>query len=236
MILLITGTINVDSDLAFVSLKETEERLEQYIYSIKYAIQNYEEITHVIFCENSGYNYNYDFLYDIAEKYGKSLTVLSFEGNSKMVALKGKGYGEGEIIRFALENDRILFDSQCFYKLTGRLVVENMNNVMKKTKEENAFFACNYKKNQRFVTTHFYKVNTAFYKKELMSSYMRVNDKIGFFLEHVFFDVLRGLNIKSFGVLPIINGVSGTTGNSYKGSFMKIVLNRILLKMGHFNI
>ncbi len=44
--------------------------------------------------------------------------------------MEKKGYGEGEIISYALNNSKYLKNSESFYKLTGGLTVENINDVL----------------------------------------------------------------------------------------------------------
>ena len=45
---------------------------------------------------------------------------------------QGKGYGEGEIIEYALKNSAFLHSEREFIKLTGRITIENLDAIIRK--------------------------------------------------------------------------------------------------------
>lgn len=97
-ILLITAAIDVSKDnVPFTKITNTQERLSQYIQSIIFAINNYNQIHTIIFCENTNYLYDYSDLISKAKDKDKILEILLFKGKTEVYREKGKGYGEGEI-------------------------------------------------------------------------------------------------------------------------------------------
>ena len=231
-VLLITGAINIKSSLmSFLEVKNCEERLNQYIFSIKYAIDNYSLITHIVFCENTNYSFDYKELVEYANQRCKVLEIIKFNGNYEILYNKGKGYGEGEIIKFALKNSNILNKSDAFYKLTGRVIIRNMDSVIHATKRRNAFIyypSKIYRGNLSYISTIFYKSDRSFYETNLINEYLKVDDKNQQFLEYLFLTILKNHPIKSFGVYPLISGQSGTTGLNYDLSKSKITIEEIV--------
>ena len=57
----------------------------------------------------------------------EKLESLSFTGNEKRIASCGKGYGEDDIIEYALKHSDLLKEATYFCKLTGWLKVDNIN-------------------------------------------------------------------------------------------------------------
>jgi hypothetical protein len=237
--LLITGAIDISKFFVpFVKITDLQERLQQYLDSLEYAINHYSEVNHIVFCENTNYQHDFSDLQKKAEQNGKTLEILTFSGDYEKIQQKGKGYGEGEIIKYALENSKILAQSDCFYKLTGRLMVENMGKIIRSTKSENAFvFSSLFEKKERcfYAKTAFYKVSTEFYKQNLLNAYLEVDDTQHRYLEHVFYEKLLKFPIKSFIAYPNLAGISGTSGTSYQISKKEFLKNKIFAKLGFFD-
>ena len=234
--LLITGAIDISNfAVPFVKIIDLEERLQQYLDSLEHAINHYSEVDSIVFCENTNYKHDYSDLQEKAKKRGKELEILTFQGDYETLQKKGKGYGEGEIIKYALNHSAILAKSDCFYKLTGRVVVENMNQIMRSTTAENAFiFSPLHERNTyKYVRTLFYKVSTSFYKQTLIDAYLDVDDFRNMYLEHVFFDRLRDSSTTSFRIYPKFIGISASDGKtSYALSRKELRRNKLFAKFG----
>lgn len=237
-ILLITGAIDISSfDIPYTSVVDIEKRKSQYLYSIEYAIENYSEINHIVFCENTNYCYDYSRIYQKAKSYNKVLEVLTFLGDYNAIQRHGKGYGEGEIIKYALENSVLMKNADIFFKLTGRLVVTNFDSVVKKTKERSAFvYYPSIKYSVDHISTIFYKVDKNIYLRELNDVFMHVNDNDDKYLERLFFLKLRNCDIVSFSRLPKISGQSGSSGLTYDLSGSEYFIESILNYLGIHNI
>ncbi|MCD8013364.1 MAG: hypothetical protein LUG99_09340 [Lachnospiraceae bacterium] len=233
MLLLITGCISVSADTPFVRVRKEEERLEQYLATLKWALTS-SPFDEIIFCENSCYDYDFEaFCQSLNNK--KRFEYLTFEGDRNKTVKFGKGYGEGEIIKYAPNNSKFLKHRPFFYKITGKLIVDNIYDVASNT-TENRFM--NYCERIDKVDTKFYKVRTEDYIKYLQDAYYEVDDTNNMYLERVIRKYLKENNIKykSFSCIPIIVGVSGTTGKEYKRpSVRRLGLYNFLCKMGLYN-
>lgn len=70
---------------------------------------------------------------------GDSIYRNSFQGDVDAVRMKGKGYGEGEILAYLYENSSIMQRSRYYYKITGRLTINNIDKIHLPDKPENMF-------------------------------------------------------------------------------------------------
>lgn len=139
--LIITGCIALTQNVPNVRISNVNERFHEYKESIQWALCN-SPFRNAIFCDNSGYDLALleDFKV-VAFRQQKEFEILSFQGNKEEVAIHGKGYGEGGIIKYVLEHSVLLYKSDCFYKRTGRLKISNID--VKRTPKE-IYFNLNY--------------------------------------------------------------------------------------------
>ena len=155
-----------------VSLKDENSRIRLTIESIEKWLAISSDLRLVI-CDGS----NFDFSKIATEKFPQAnIECLFFENDRKSVGLYGKGYGEGEIVKYALQNSVYLKESDFFAKCTAKLWVENFFECLKCW---NGTFLCKgyfsnvflLKKTQfSYVDTRFYLVNKSFYLKKFSLS------------------------------------------------------------------
>ena len=190
--LIITGCIYPNKNQKYLVVSNVEDRLNQYIESIIYYI-NDSVISNIVFCENSNFNYkDVKVLYDIANKRGKHFEWLSFSGNSENVVKYGKGYGEGEIIEYALENSGLLNKCKVFAKITGRLKISNINCIVNGIRvKQGSVNADIYRK--KGIDTRFYIIDKSLYCKYFLKAYTHTNDtqKKAVALEDVFYNTIK---------------------------------------------
>ncbi|BDU51420.1 hypothetical protein [Haliovirga abyssi] len=234
--LLLTGTIRPNLNTPYLNLVDSDKRRKQYIENLE-KILKLKEVKNIIFCENTNYNFELDEGFKrlrlIAKENNKLIELISFLGNEDMIIKKGKGYGEGEILKYAILNSEILKkieneEDDSFFKLTGRLYIENLNFLLK-VKSKNTFFK-QYPRTKS-VDTRFFKVSIKFYKAELIDIYENVDDRTFYFLEHCFYAQLKNKKTTYFKQYPIFKGESGSTGEIYRKDF-KVFLLKIYNKLG----
>ncbi|MGO4770974.1 hypothetical protein ACEN2I_04885 [Flavobacterium sp. W22_SRS_FK3] len=187
----------------------------------------------IIICDNSNYVYCNEIV-SLATKNDKILEVLNFEGNKEKSKVLGKGYGEGEIMNYILNNSKYIQSHDSFFKVTGKLFVENYNNYLNFKGVDFAFdysYSFFWKKEKvQCVFTNFYFANLISYKNILKDEYLKVKDSEGLFLEHVYAFALQkenSLNIVS--ILPAISGISGSSGVSYNRKLINLIKKILLL-------
>ncbi|MFZ4801565.1 MAG: hypothetical protein ACOYLR_06200, partial [Chlorobium sp.] len=183
-------------------------------------IKIYADIN-IVLCDGS----NFDFSLIVKNQFpNANIECLYFNNSSSLVSLYGKGYGEGEIVKYALDNSIILNKYNSFSKCTSKLWLVNYFEYVKAWSGH--LFLCDcciasYRKifniKPAFVDTRFYITNKSFYQKHLSLAYLNVRDADGYFLEHCFKDIIVTENIKRYisPVSLVLQGVSGSSGLSY---------------------
>ena len=231
MCLVITGCMCPDKNIPVLAIRGKDERRAQYEESIRFYIEN-TQIKNIIYCDNSGAVPDGD-LVKLAEKNGKRFECLSFIGNSEIAIQKGKGYGEGEIMNFVIENSKIFDGCDYFAKVTGRLKLLNLDTVMRFSKIYKNYFVF---KNNEFVDTRFYMMKKSDFVDCLRNAHNLVSDKNKFYLEHAFAKTLfeKGVSYRSFPVALNIEGISGSTGRKYHSSKYKIFAKSVLMFTRHY--
>lgn len=235
-ILLLTASVNpAASKTPFTHILDPKVRLAEYLQNIKKIIAE-NVFEKIVFCENTNYNYDYSQIVAFAKSKNVTLEPLVFEGNYEKISQQGKGYGEGQIIKYAIMNSRLLMPDSVFYKLTGRIFVRNIASIVKKNKDKDIIFIKAQRK-VKIVDARFFKTSVAFFKEHLLDEFVKVNDPEKHYLEMVYFEKLKNFNgISRFNEFPYFLGVSGSTGKKYDQSLYEYLKYSLLLKTGFLNI
>lgn len=228
MIILLTGCIN-PKGMALTTLSNQEERKAQYIKAIQYYLTNTS--FKIVFSENSGTDISNLFQDDIES--GR-MEYLSFLGNQNKK--RGKGYGECEIIDYALDNSKLIHFSkdQRIAKITGRLIIKNIKGILRL---HNLLFSkqtvfCSINSDLSFPDSRLIVAPVSFYRVFLNSKEL-INDSNGYYFEHALCDTLKKENDYSYSpflFMPCIEGVSGSTGEVYSGEMRGSIFNLRYIK------
>lgn len=238
VVLLMTGCIAADTNQPYHKLNDWNERLDQYVAAIDFYIKE-SIFTKIVFCDNSNFKscvFN-DFKI-FAESVGKQFEYLTFMGDAEKYSKGGKGYGEGEIIEYALNNSELICKAKSFVKVTGRLKVKNSQKVFGCLNEGMNLFNRDIYSGRKGIDTRFYAVDTLFYKNKLLDKYhnCQIHNKS---IEFIFWDFLI-TDKKSWRctfAYPNVDGINGALSNNYsEESKFKIKLFSILCKFNLFNI
>lgn len=220
MILLLTGCINPNG-MTMTILSNQEERKNQYINAIRFYLSNTNH--QIVFAENSGTDISH--IFHKAIESGK-MEYLTFYGNKNKE--RGKGYGECEIIEYAIEHSKLIQTSKDLriIKITGRLIVKNITNLIRWHRflfsKRTVFCAIN--SDLSFPDSRFIIAPISFYKIFLHSK-EKINDSEGYYFERALCDTLKKektFPFSPFLLMPQIEGVSGSTGEVYTKKHMSI--------------
>lgn len=218
-VLLITGCIKPNLNVFKISLTDTDQRLVQYIKSIKWSIEK-TMFKNIVFVDNSGFPAD-TAMVEYASKRDKNFEWLSFIGNEKMITACGKGFGEGEMIEYAFRNSELMKKSMYFCKLTGRLRVDNINRFTKHADINRIYLwtvGLNAKKHSDGIETRFYGMPIKVYNDVFIDAYRDVNDERGMWLERTFYRKYCASIVKCHAIplYPDFSGQSGSMGIDYK--------------------
>ena len=184
----------------------------------------------IVLCDGSNYNFE-----PIIKERFPNLDVecLRFQNSKLKVAFQGKGYGEGEIIEYALKNSSTLDKCDTFIKCTGKLWVSNYDCFLKSW---NGIFSANvhfknifnFKRTKiEYVDTRFYIVNKKFFIENFLDLHFRTSFEKHGSIESLLYEKVTSLHLNRFIPIsnPIINGVSGGCGAYYKNNFKRQLKN-----------
>jgi len=230
MLLILTGTICPAKETEFLALRDEGERLRQYEESIRFFL-NTKTFQKIIFCENSNYGaQKLSYLKEEAKGQNTLLEILSFQGDNRQTRLCGKGFGEGEIMKYVFENSRILSGEASFVKVTGRLKVDNIGEIVSKIKEGQCYFNIPNRTHREMYDTKIYVMPSELFRRLFLNAYDKVMDSEGIYLEKVYTAIIRehGIKVKNFPRFPRVTGVSASTGADYVYTEWKCKIKDIL--------
>lgn len=212
-IILLTGCINPNG-MSFTTLTDISIRINQYIAAINFYLQNTD--LPIVFVENSDTdlrNYTNSFTSE------KKIEILSFKGNNNKE--RGKGYGEAEIIEYALNNSRIIKSKKnCnIIKITGRLIIKNIVSVINQRffSQRKKSIIVSFNSDFSFADSRIIIAPKAFYLSFLINK-EEINDSDNHYFEIVLSDTIKKeatFHFYPFYIEPQIYGQSGTTSEIY---------------------
>jgi hypothetical protein len=215
-LILLTACVNPEG-MKYTKLQDSEQRKIQYIEALDWYIKNTK--FNIIFAENS--NCDFSFLYT---KYIEEnrLEYLTYNGNDYDKSF-GKGFGEANIIKYAINNSRLILENDFIIKITGRVKVLNINKLIDIGKNG---IQCR-SVNDNFVESTVFSFPIKFYKKYFIKNIHSINDSKGVFFENALCKSINEQNefLKNeFKMKPIIDGFRGTTGKKYSDKWQNFLL------------
>jgi hypothetical protein len=223
-----------------VLLKNKDERIRLALQSVERWLKIDPNIS-IVLCDGS----SFDFSRLIAEEFPNAqIECLNFENDQDLVKKYGRGYGEGEIVRYALNHSKSIMTSGCFVKCSSMLWVENFK---KCAQYWNGRFLCKgvfinvfsiFKKTKlSYVDTRFYIVSNSFYRQHFENAHFQIDRALGHGLENCFHDIVLKDDIRRslFNVAPIICGVGGGIGAYYKNSLKRRLKETLRLEIVRTN-
>ncbi len=238
MLAIITGTINPPQQMGQLALRDEKERLRQYEESIRFFLKS-GAFSKIAFCENSNYGAEgFSHLFEIAEREGIELELLSFQGNTQKSCIHGKGYGEGEIMEYVFSHSEIVHGESYFVKITGRLRVDNMKDIVFRMDESRTYFNIPNRTIRDIYDTRIYGMSVEQFKRFFINAYDQVTDNEGLFLESVYTRIIQNNKIKiyNFPRYPRLVGISGSGGTIYSYIEWKSKIRDIFSLMNLYRI
>ena len=150
---------------------------------------------------------------------GTHIEQINYMQATDDIIEKGKGYGEGRLIEFAINNSKLLAREEYFFKCTGKVYVRNFKIIAEIIRANN--ISCLFWRHMKDGTSmqpwadcRFFFTSKEFAKKHLIPAYIKSNDKKDPCEYHVFEMLNQNVDIGR-GVRPFISGYSGGTGEAY---------------------
>lgn len=236
-ILLTSSVIAYDSGVA---LKDAQERGRLTLESVREWLR-VDPNLRIVLCDGS----NHDFSMAVQELFpGAAIECLFFENRQDLVQEYGRGYGEGEIVRHALAKSTFIGEAGCFAKCTSKLWVENFpecvsnwnGTLLFKGVFANVFSPFKPSKFS-YIDTRFYIASCDSYRRYFENAHFQIRKEQGHGLEECFRDIFLENKLKRmmFTVPPVICGVGGGTGASYRNPLKRRLKEKLRLKLVRMN-
>lgn len=213
-------------------------RLNDPALRIKHTLESVEEwllrepTLKIVICDGSGFDFS-----DLMKSRFPMVNIecLSFMNDSTQIAIHGKGFGEGEIIRYAIKHSKILQESEVFMKCTAKLWVANTQQCLSQWNEQflcNAYFAdvFSFKKIKiKFIDTRFYITRKDIYLQYFVDSHSNLVNIYKESIEDVFLKVIinNGMRGVLFSTPPVVCGMGGGSGKYYKQGVVRVIKDKI---------
>lgn len=216
-VILLTACVN-PGGMPFTVLNDTSERLRQYREALDFYL--HETTLPIVFCENTLCDFSNDYKEHIAS--GR-LEYITFDGNNFNKS-KGKGYGEALIIEEAFRHSKLLSQCNFVVKITGRLTVRRISQLVKDNRRMITETIQTFYPHDKMIDSRLVISPKSFFIDDFLAQKDSINDTQGYFFEHLLYDAI--ISRKNFVYIPflhvpLIDGVSGSTGNVYKSDTNK---------------
>lgn len=211
IVILLTACVQPNG-MSFTKLQDSSIRKEQYIKSIIYYLENTK--FNIVCVENTGFNFSSCLCH---HKNSKRLECLTFYGNNYPKEL-GKGYGEAQIIKYAIDNSKHINKGTYIIKITGRLIIKNINSIINPLLlriSKNIIQIDFYSKS--FVNSTCFICPSTWISKTIQLYENHLNDTAGYYFEHMLYNsIIKSSNILLYPIIPpFIIGISGTQNKPY---------------------
>ena len=144
---------------------------------------------------------------------------INYKQPSEDVVKRGKGYGEGKLIEYALENSELLAREQYFFKCTGKTYVRNFQTLAAMIQAEritNMFWRHlgDGSSLKPWADVRFYYTSKSFAKTHLLPAYSLTEDHKAACEYHIC-NALEGNLQPGRTHRPLVVGYSGATAEAY---------------------
>lgn len=226
-VILLTACVN-PGGMPFTVLNDTSERLRQYREALDFYLN--ETTLPIVFCENTLCDFSEDYKEYIAS--GR-LEYITFDGNN-FDKSRGKGYGETLIMEEAFRHSWLLDQCNFVVKITGRLIVRNISQLVKDNRRMFTDTIQTFYPNNNMADSRLVILPKLFCIDDFLARKDSINDTEGYYFEHLLYDAVisrKKYIYVPFLHVPLIDGVSGSTGNLYKSDNVKYNHHRFAFDM-----
>jgi hypothetical protein len=228
---------------------DTNVRLQSFTERVRLALESVTEWLRMnpaqplVLCDGA----DFDFTDHVRSMFPSAqIECLHFENDRAKIHRYGRGYGEGEIVRYALGHSELIKEAGCFAKCTSKLWVGNYQEC---ASAWNGRFLCHgvfldsftplRKTRFAYIDTRFYIASVPFYRQYFEDAHfqIRMHEGKAFSLEDCFHEI--AVKNKLQGILmpdaPVICGVGGGTGSYYSTPPIRRLKDNLRLRLAAMN-
>ncbi len=136
---------------------------------------------------------------------------INYHQDNNLIIKFGKGYGEGSLIKFAIENSKLLKNQNNFFKCTGKVFCRNyieILNLINQNKLQNIFWKDIF---DNKVDTRFFYVSKEFCINFIIPTYQNIDDRREMNSENLLLSLVSEKLTSATSVRPLLSGFAGGT-------------------------
>lgn len=141
---------------------------------------------------------------------------IEYLQDNRLVIQKGKGYGEGALIKYTLQKSQLLKNENSFFKCTGKVYCRNFAEIfdlIQTNNIKNIFWRDALKSST--IDTRFFYVSKDFCNNVLLPVFESIDDKNNTTMEHAVMNAARQRMIQGTSIRPMLSGFSGGMDKPY---------------------
>lgn len=156
----------------------------------------------------------------LIKQMGIDVEQIAYFQNETLIKLRGKGYGEGELIKFALENSTFLKNENNFFKCTGKVYCRNFLTVVEMIQQndvKNIFWRYLGEGDslKQWADMRFFYTTKKFCEEFLIPAYLLSDDSKDEAVEYFCFNLFNEKLSPAKTLRPLLSGFAGGTGSQY---------------------
>ena len=158
----------------------------------------------------------------IAKSLDVNIEQLKYQQNSDNILQRGKGFGEAKLLEFTFQESEILKSSSVFFKCTGKLFVNNFEEILKiinSNKINSLFWRWGdgiYNFTHDYVDTRFYYSNKNIYLEKILPFLLETDERTTNNHERQAYKAVNQTHKTSAVQRPVIIGYGGGGGQLHQ--------------------
>lgn len=227
--LVMTATIAPPTDAINLARKDPQVRLRDYCEALTFYLGvSSKFIDRILFLENSDSDLSAIEDLATAAAGNKKVEIISFPKGNEYPPEFGKAYGEFRLINYGIERSKLLLESDIIWKVTGRLRLMNIDQLIE-TAPQNYALYCDLRKiplgrylyGNEWIDLRFFSFTLQGYNKFFRDRASSLRDTPNRSAEHYLYKIVgEALPAESiiprFRVQPAVAGYSGFSNTDYK--------------------
>jgi hypothetical protein len=211
--LLLTTALNPPKGVHVLKLSDYESRF--LLTKASAFFWSMAGIEKLVICDSTGALLLSDEEFLMIEKLGIQVEQICFKQDEKLIRQRGKGFAEGQLINFAINNSKTLKNVETFYKCTGKVYCCNFKSIdhlIKSHRIKNIFWGSD---NPAFVDPRFFYITKEYFITQVYACYQKAYDSKNQIIEELLFQDLSTDLAPHHSLMPLLSGFSGGTGLHY---------------------
>src|SRR6516225_11849672 len=222
---LITTANNPQDGMPYLQMKDPVMRTIAAKAALYYWVA--QRIGQIVLADATGTNLLTEHEEAEIARSGTRLEQIKYEQAAEYVIKNGKGYGEGKLIEYAIDNSELLAREEYFFKCTGKAYVRNFPSIAANIKTYsilNLFwrYVGDGREMKLWADCRFYYTSKTFAKNHLLPAYFESDDSHAACEYYIYEALNRNMKVGTT-VRPLITGYAGSTCEEYFDSSLGIL-------------